>query len=160
MSVTDNVTLPVLDRLSRWGLLSLRRQHTETDRLVRELDIKVASIKQQFSELSGGNQQKATLARALASGPRLCVLVDPTAGVDVASKEAILTKVRALRDQGTGLLLVSDDEDDLRVCDRIVVMFQGHVIKEIASGWEAHDLVMAMEGWVGESHHVGDDRGV
>ena len=147
MSVSDNVTLPVLDRLGRWGLVSFRKQRTEADRLVKELDIKVASIKQQLYELSGGNQQKATLARALSSRPKLCVLVDPTAGVDVASKEAILAKVRSLRDKGTGLLLVSDDEEDLRVCDRIVVMFQGCVFKEIGSEWEARDLVMAMEGW-------------
>jgi simple sugar transport system ATP-binding protein len=153
MSATDNLTLPVLDRLGRWGLVSLKKQRIEASRLVKELDIKVASIKQHLYELSGGNQQKTTLGRALSSSPKLCVLVDPTAGVDVASKEGILTKVRNLRDQGRGLLLVSDDEEDLRVCDRIVVMFQGCVFKEIGSGWEARDLVMAMEGWAD-----GDDR--
>jgi simple sugar transport system ATP-binding protein len=110
--------------------------------------------------LSGGNQQKATLARALSSNPKLCVLVDPTAGVDVASKETILAKVRNLRDQGTGLLLVSDDEEDLRVCDRILVMFQGHVVKEIGLGWEARDLVMAVEGWVEEPRDTGGDQGI
>jgi ABC-type sugar transport system ATPase subunit len=122
--------------------------------MVKELDIKVASIKQHLYELSGGNQQKTTLGRALSSSPKLCVLVDPTAGVDVASKEGILAKVRSLRDKGTGLLLVSDDEEDLRVCDRIVVMFQGCVFKEIGSAWEARELVMAMEGWAED-----DDQG-
>lgn len=154
MSAADNMTLPILNRLGRWGLVSLKRQRAEAGRLVKELDIKVASIKQQLNELSGGNQQKATFGRALSSSPKLCVLVDPTAGVDVASKEAILAKVRNLRDQGRGLLLVSDDEEDLRVCDRIVVMFQGYIFREIGSGWEARDLVMAMEGWAD-----GDDQG-
>lgn len=153
MSVTDNVTLPVLDRLGRWGLVSLQKQRTEAGQLVKEFDMKVASIKQPLYELSGGNQQKATVARAFSSRPKICVLVDPTAGVDVASKEAILAKVMSIRDQGTGLLIVSDDEEDLRVCNRIVVMFQGCVFKEIGSGWEPRDLVMAMEGWV-----EGDDQ--
>ena len=85
------------------------------------------------------------------------MLVDPTAGVDVASKEAILAQVRNLRHQGTALLLVSDDEEDLRVCDRILVMFQGHIVKEINAEWEPPDLVMAMEGWIQDSRNAGDE---
>ena len=158
MDVADNITLPVLNQFGKLGLLSLSRQHRETGSLVDELGIKVASIRQQVCELSGGNQQKATLARALSSRPKLCVLVDPTAGVDIASKETILTKINNLRNHGTGILLVSDDEEDLRVCNRIVVMFQGRIVGELDSDWETRDLVMAMEGWARNSEDVCADR--
>jgi simple sugar transport system ATP-binding protein len=153
MSIADNVTLPVLDRLRRWGLLSLPKQRAEASRLASGLDMKIAGITQELRELSGGNQQKATIARAISSRPKLCVLVDPTAGIDIASKEAILAIIRGLREENAGLLLVSDDEEDLRVCDRIIVMFQGQTVKEIGSDWDARDLVMAMEGWAPDAGH-------
>jgi simple sugar transport system ATP-binding protein len=151
MGVADNVTLPVFNRLKRWGVLSPSRQREEALRLAKGLDMKIATIRQELRELSGGNQQKATIARAISSRPKLCVLVDPTAGIDIASKEAILAIIRGLREEDAGLLLVSDDEEDLRVCDRIIVMFQGRIAREMDSNWDAKDLVMAMEGWTHEA---------
>jgi simple sugar transport system ATP-binding protein len=158
MSIADNVTLPVLDRLRRWGLLSLSKQREEASRLAKGLDMKIAGITQELRELSGGNQQKATIARAISSKPKLCVLVDPTAGIDIASKEAILAIIRSLREENAGLLLVSDDEEDLRVCDRIIVMFQGQTVKEIGSDWDAKDLVMAVEGWAHDAEKQAEPR--
>jgi simple sugar transport system ATP-binding protein len=152
MSLADNIMLPVLRRLSRWGILSLRRQRNESQKLIKELDIKAASIYQKVGELSGGNQQKSTVARALSSYPKLLVLVEPTAGVDVAAKISILANIRELRDKGLALLLVSDDLEDLEISDRIIVMFKGRVYKEIERGWNPHDIVMAMEGWTPDQH--------
>jgi len=84
--------------------------------------------------------------RALADDPRLLVLINPTAGVDVRSKEFLLGKVEETAESGTGVLIASDELDDLRMCDRILVMFQGRVTTEIPRGWHDHDLVAAMEG--------------
>jgi simple sugar transport system ATP-binding protein len=98
------------------------------------------------SGLSGGNQQKVVMARALADDPRLLVLINPTAGIDVRSKEFLLDKVEQTARSGAGVLIASDELDDLRVCDRVLVMFQGRVTTEIARGWQDHELVAAMEG--------------
>jgi len=86
------------------------------------------------------------MARALASDPKLLVLIGPTAGVDVRSKETLLDAVEDARSSGTAVLIVSDELDDLRVCDRVLVMFQGRLTREIARGWNDNDLVAAMEG--------------
>ena len=74
------------------------------------------------------------------------VLISPTAGVDVRSKEFLLGKVEQTAAHGTGVLIASDELDDLRVCDRVLVLFQGRVVAEMAPGWHDHALVAAMEG--------------
>jgi simple sugar transport system ATP-binding protein len=78
------------------------------------------------------------------------VLLSPTAGVDVRSKESLLRTVDEAAAGGAGVLVVSDEVDDLRVCDRVLVMFRGEVVGEYPSGWSDHDLVAAMEGVSGE----------
>jgi simple sugar transport system ATP-binding protein len=85
----------------------------------------------------------------VASNPRALVLVSPTAGVDVASKRVLLG---AITQAGTAVLLVSDELEELAICDRVIVMFAGRVVREFARGWEDRELVGAMEG-VGHDRH-------
>lgn len=99
-----------------------------------------------MSDLSGGNQQKVVMARALATGPRLLVLVDPTAGVDVKSKEALLAVIDEVRGTGTAVVVVSDELDDLGQADRVLVFFHGRIAAEHAAGWSDQDLVASIEG--------------
>jgi simple sugar transport system ATP-binding protein len=146
MSIADNATLSVPHRLGRNGLLSRDRRDRLADNMIEKLAIKTPGPELPVSSLSGGNQQKVVMARALADDPRLLVLINPTAGVDVRSKEFLLGKVEETARTGTGVLIASDELDDLRMCDRILVMFQGRVTTEIARGWHDHDLVAAMEG--------------
>ncbi len=98
------------------------------------------------SGLSGGNQQKVVMARALATRPDVLVLIDPTAGVDVKSKEALLSVVERVREEGKAVLVVSGELDDLRTCDRVLVMFRGRVTAEFPAGWLDHDLIASVEG--------------
>ena len=151
MSILDNVTMPVHGRLGRAGIVFPSRQTKLADDLIRELDVKLESSSQEMTQLSGGNQQKVTLGRALSSNPDILVLVNPTAGIDVASKATILSAVRDEQNRGKGVLLVSDEEEDLRVCDRVLVMFRGRVVKEFGSRWDEKDLVRALEGWAGDN---------
>lgn len=146
MSIADNSTLSVPRRIGRNGLLSRARRDRLAERMIEHLAIKTPGPDLPVSALSGGNQQKVVMARALADDPRLLVLINPTAGVDVRSKEFLLAKVEETADTGTGVLIASDELDDLRMCDRILVMFQGRVTTEFARGWHDHDLVAAMEG--------------
>jgi simple sugar transport system ATP-binding protein len=116
-------------------------------RFVRDLGIKTESVEREVASLSGGNQQKVVLARALSNDPRALVLLSPTAGVDVRSKEALLGAVEDKARAGAGVLVVSDELDDLRTCDRVVVMFKGRTVAEYRrGGWADAELVAAMEG--------------
>jgi simple sugar transport system ATP-binding protein len=146
MSIADNATLSVPKRLGSKGFLSRSRRDRLAERMIENLAIKTPGPDLPVSALSGGNQQKVVMARALADDPRLLVLINPTAGVDVRSKEFLLGKVEETAQTGTGVLIASDELDDLRMCDRVLVMFQGRVTSEIARGWHDHDLVAAMEG--------------
>jgi simple sugar transport system ATP-binding protein len=97
--------------------------------------------------LSGGNQQKAVFGRALTSSPSVLVLVSPTAGVDVASKAALLVAVLETRTtSGVAVILVSDELDELRACDRVLVMVRGQITAEFDEGWLDEEIVAAMEG--------------
>ncbi|MGW1674983.1 sugar ABC transporter ATP-binding protein [Streptomyces sp. NPDC002324] len=146
MSIADNATLSVPHRIGHNGFLSGRARDRLADGMIEKLAIKTPGPELPVSSLSGGNQQKVVMARALADDPRLLVLINPTAGVDVRSKEFLLGKVEETAETGTGVLIASDELDDLRMCDRVLVMFQGRVTSEIARGWHDHDLVAAMEG--------------
>jgi simple sugar transport system ATP-binding protein len=146
MSIGDNVTMTVPDRLGRWGFIRGDRRAALAGETIRDLVIKAAGPDEPVSALSGGNQQKVVVGRALASRPRLLVLVTPTAGVDVRSKEFLLDTLVRVAADGTGVLLATDELDDLRVCDRVLVLFQGRVRAEFGRGWRDNDLVAAMEG--------------
>jgi simple sugar transport system ATP-binding protein len=146
MSIADNGTLSVPARLGRRGFINRRRRDAIAAALIENLAIKTPSPHLAVSGLSGGNQQKVVMARALADDPRLLVLINPTAGVDVRSKEFLLDKVEQTARSGAGVLIASDEIDDLRVCDRVLVMFQSRVTAEIDRGWHDHELVAAMEG--------------
>ncbi|WP_030325947.1 sugar ABC transporter ATP-binding protein [Streptomyces sp. NRRL B-3229] len=146
MSIADNGTLTIPERLGPPGFIDRRRRDDLARDMISNLAIKTPGPELEVSGLSGGNQQKVVMARALASDPKVLVLINPTAGVDVRSKEFLLGKVEETAESGTGVLIASDELDDLRMCDRVLVMFQGRVVAEKPSGWHDHELVAAMEG--------------
>ncbi|MFI9611670.1 sugar ABC transporter ATP-binding protein [Streptomyces sp. NPDC052023] len=146
MTIGDNATLSVLNRLGRFGFVGTARRRGLATELIDRLDIHAEGPGQPVSELSGGNAQKVVMARALASDPRLLVLINPTAGVDVKSKESLLSRVDGAREDGTAVLVVSDELDDLRRCDRVLVLFHGRLVAEHPAGWRDHDLIASIEG--------------
>src|SRR5690349_8969700 len=146
LSIAENITMTVPERLGRFGTVRPGRRDDLARRLIRDLAIKTPGPELDVAALSGGNQQKVVMGRALANEPRLLVLIQPTAGVDVRSKETLLDVVDRVRQGGSGVLVASDELDDLRTCDRVLVMFQGRVVGEFAAGWSDHELIAAMEG--------------
>ncbi|MFD3473390.1 sugar ABC transporter ATP-binding protein [Streptomyces sp. NPDC058695] len=146
MTIGDNATMSVLGRLGRYGFVGTDRKRRFAADLIDRLDIHAEGPDQPVSDLSGGNAQKVVMARALASDPRLLVLINPTAGVDVKSKESLLSRMDSAREDGTAVLVVSDELDDLRRCDRVLVLFHGKVVAEHAAGWNDHELIASIEG--------------
>ncbi|MEV6906273.1 sugar ABC transporter ATP-binding protein [Amycolatopsis sp. NPDC051071] len=145
-SIMDNATLSILDRMGKAGIASPGARYERASKALKDYDIVAADADQPVSDLSGGNQQKVVLARALAGDPRLVVLINPTAGVDVKSKEALLAVVDRVRADGKAVLLVSDELDDLRLSDRVLVLRAGAVVAEHQAGWSDGDLVADIEG--------------
>lgn len=143
LSVEENIALPVLHRMSRLGFISRRRRRELARSLIEKLQIKVSDATQNTAELSGGNQQKTVMSRALASDPELLVLAYPTAGVDIASKQALFAVIEATE---SAVLLVSDEIDELSICDRVLVMFGGRIVREFTGAWEEQEMVAAIEG--------------
>jgi simple sugar transport system ATP-binding protein len=149
LSIAENMTMSVTDRLGagRLGILSPRTVIEAAKPWAASLALVASSLKQHVNDLSGGNQQKVTVARALARGPRLVVAVTPTRGVDVASKELLLRALRQAADAGAGLLLATDEISDLAYCDRVIVLVRGRIALELPGGdLDRATLIAAIEG--------------
>ena len=147
LGVGENLTLCILDRLANWGIFSRSDRDQVAAGLVEQLGIVTSGLNQQVGQLSGGNQQKVVVGRALARHPVVLVAVTPTVGVDVAAKESLLNVIDAARDDGTAVLLVSDDLEDLRICTRLLVMVKGRLVKEYHQPpWDRHELIVTVEG--------------
>jgi simple sugar transport system ATP-binding protein len=143
LSVEENISLPILRRLSRWGFIMWRRRRQLVSSMIEKLEIKVSDPTQNAAELSGGNQQKTVMARALASNPDVLVLGSPTAGVDIAAKQALFGIIRNL---DSAVLVVSDELDDLAICHRVFVMREGKITREFQGPWQENAMVAAIEG--------------
>jgi simple sugar transport system ATP-binding protein len=148
LGAAENIAMTIADRIARFGVISPRRREQRAAPLARRLSLVSAGLGQPVRELSGGNQQKVTVARALASDPSLIVAITPTRGVDVASKELLLGELdRVTTDTGASLLLASDELDDLVICDRVVVLVRGEIFAEFTGpDYNREALIAATEG--------------
>jgi ABC-type sugar transport system ATPase subunit len=127
--VRSNIAMSTLTRVS-WlrAVLAQGRIDRLADNAVRELRIRTPSIRQRVQLLSGGNQQKVVLGRALTTNPRIFLLDEPTRGIDVGAKVEVYRLINALAEQGAAILVVSSDMIELLgLCDRILVMRTGRV---------------------------------
>ncbi|MBR7837597.1 sugar ABC transporter ATP-binding protein [Actinospica durhamensis] len=163
LSVAENMTMSITDRLSagRLGVLGRRRMHEAAQPWADSLALVASSLAQQVADLSGGNQQKVTVARALARDPRLVVAITPTRGVDVVSKELLLQALRRAVDAGAGLLLATDELDDLGYCDRVLVLVRGRIVAEVPGGgrFDRTAMIAAIEGVASTIGSIGAGRG-
>jgi simple sugar transport system ATP-binding protein len=148
LGAAENIAMTITDRIARAGFVSPKRREARAGPLARRLSLVSAGLGQPVRELSGGNQQKVTVARALASDPVLIVAITPTRGVDVASKELLLAELdRVTRQSGASLLLASDELDDLVICDRVLVLVRGEIFTEFTEPpFDREALIAATEG--------------
>lgn len=148
-SVTRNISLASLGRYSRFGWLDRRREAEDARALVETLDIRPPDPDRPVKTLSGGNQQKAVLARWLLNGRKLLLLDEPTRGVDVGARAELYAVIRGLAEKGVGVLLVSSEVPEvLGLADRVLVIREGTIIHEADAGDldEHRVLDMIMEG--------------
>lgn len=128
-SIASNVTVSILRRLSRWGMLGPRAQHAAAVRIAHDVNVRMQSVDQPIGSLSGGNQQRAIFGRAFATAPRLLLLDEPTRGVDVGAKAEIYGLIdRAAADGMTVVAASSELEELLLISHRIAVMNRGRLV--------------------------------
>jgi ribose transport system ATP-binding protein len=146
-SVRENVAAPRYNRLGRWGPINMREERRRVREAVEALQIDTRA-QRQVRRLSGGNQQKVTIARWLASGFRTLLCFDPTRGIDVGTKRQIYGLLRRLADDGAAILFFSSELAELPlVCDRVVTLFGGRITAELPGpAADEASLLRAMHG--------------
>ncbi|MEQ8676865.1 MAG: sugar ABC transporter ATP-binding protein [Aggregatilineales bacterium] len=135
LSVHNNMLLASLRNYFNRIMLSRSQEKQAVDRYVHELSIKVSNTENLISSLSGGNQQKVIVGKALLTNPRVLLLDEPTRGIDVGAKQEIFDIVVELAKQGLAIMFVSTElKEVLAISDRIIVMAKGRVTREFLRG--------------------------
>jgi ribose transport system ATP-binding protein len=130
-SVRENIALPFTARLRQWGLIDLGAEKTKVDGAIETLQIDTRA-KGEVRRLSGGNQQKVTIARWVAGGVRTMLCFDPTRGIDIRTKHQIYVLLRDLAAAGAAVLLYTSELKEIQLaCDRAIVIFGGRVVAEV-----------------------------
>jgi ribose transport system ATP-binding protein len=142
-SVLENVTLPVLGRFFSGGLLHHGTERAEVLRLLSRFDVRPPLPHAPLGSLSGGNQQKALLAKWLQLRPEVLLLHEPTQGVDIGSRKQIFEIIREVAASGTGVVIASAEYEDLaHLCNRVLVMRRGRLVAELTGGDLSEDRII------------------
>jgi ribose transport system ATP-binding protein len=151
-SVSENIAAPRYSSLLRWGPIAMREERRRVREAVDALDIDIRAGRQ-VRRLSGGNQQKVTIARWLATGFAVLLCNDPTRGIDVGTKRQVYALLRELADRGAAILFFSSELTEFPlVCDRVLTLYGGRVTAELPGpAADEASLLQAMHGLVEES---------
>ncbi|HET7717090.1 MAG TPA: sugar ABC transporter ATP-binding protein [Bauldia sp.] len=146
-SVRENIALPFSARPRAWGPIPRRQENVRVDSAIARLRIDTRA-QAEVHRLSGGNQQKVTIARWIAAGARAMLCFDPTRGIDVGTKREIYRLLRELAAQGTSVLLYTSELEEVQLaCDRAVVIFGGRIVDTLpASEADEPALMRAAHG--------------
>ena len=142
LSVRENAALSALPEFSHLGFVSRREESKAVIEEAESLEVRTPSIATLVSNLSGGNQQKVALARALLSQPRLLLVDEPTQGVDAGARVEIYRNLREIAQQGIPVIVVSSDSLELEgLCDRIVVFSRGQIVGQLTDNQVSEEQI-------------------
>ena len=144
LDVGQNITLAVLEEFARATRINGEAELTAVRGEIAQLELKTASPSLPITSLSGGNQQKAVLAKMLLTRPRVLILDEPTRGVDVGAKYEIYKLMLALADRGVAIIMVSSElAEVLGVSDRVLVMGEGQLRGDFINDGLSQETVLA-----------------
>ena len=157
LSVLHNVTIGSLGSVSRHGVLRGGLERRVGRRSISDLEVKTPGLGSSVDHLSGGNQQKLLIGRALLTAPKIVLLDEPTKGVDIGTRQQIYRLMGALADQGIALVVVSSEFDELLgLCDRFLVLAEGRFVDEFGKGEGGEARVLAAIAAGGDPATAGD----
>jgi ribose transport system ATP-binding protein len=134
MAVSAQISFASLSRFSRYGFIRRRVERNHAAAIGDRLRLRTSSYSAPVESLSGGNQQKTIVGRALAAKSDLWLLEDPTAAIDVKARADLHDIIREFGAGGGGVLIASSDASELLpVCDRVLVMVEGRVVDEVTT---------------------------
>ncbi|MCL2387943.1 MAG: sugar ABC transporter ATP-binding protein [Defluviitaleaceae bacterium] len=143
LNIKENLVLPIMNKISQLGILRNSVLEDLTSEYVKKLDIKLGSTENLITSLSGGNQQKVVISKALCTNPSVVILDNPTQGVDVGAKMEIYRQIVALAEQGYSFVILSSEVPEIqRTCDRVYVMFQGEIRQEFSRDEMTEENIM------------------
>ena len=146
-TVAQNAVMSTLRRVTPFGLVSRALERREVAEALEHYDVRPRLPLAKVANLSGGNQQKVVFAKEMMNGPSLLLLDEPTRGVDVGAKAEIYRRLRALADQGLGVLVASSELPELiGLCDRVLVMHAGCTVHAFGAGPSEADVRRVSEG--------------
>jgi rhamnose transport system ATP-binding protein len=144
LSVEQNITAAIPGKIAPGGVIRRAVEKALAADSVKKLRIRLASVNQPIGELSGGNQQKAILARWLLADPSILILDEPTRGIDIGVKAEFYDMIGELAAQGRAILLISSELPELlALCDRVLVMAEGRLTAEIPRAEATQERVMS-----------------
>ena len=145
LSVGCNISISILDRLRKLFFIDRKEESSNNSRYINDLNIKVSDIDNLITCLSGGNQQKVVLAKALSSNPKIIILDNPTQGVDIGAKLEIYRIIMRLAECGVSFVILSSEAQEiLMLCDRIYVMFHGKIKAELKREEASEEKIMVL----------------
>ena len=155
LSVRENVGISVFHRtLGKLGVISDAREAAAVNEVVRTYEVKTPSMAKQIMFLSGGNQQKVIIGRAMMGTPKILIFDEPTKGIDVKTKAEIYRIMKTLAEQGVGIILVSSEMEELRKCaSRIVTMYHGAINGEYVTTETTNQTLVGAILGSGEGKH-------
>jgi len=143
LSILNNITLPILSKISRWGFTDKKQENeiVERERQIHSIDM--TSGNQEVQYLSGGNQQKVVLSKSLQTIPEVIIMDEPTRGVDVGAKFEIYQLIRQLNKDGIAILMISSELPEiLGLSDRILVMREGKIVAELTPNETTEEMII------------------
>ncbi|MCT4619835.1 MAG: sugar ABC transporter ATP-binding protein [Marinisporobacter sp.] len=144
LSVKDNISMVVLDNMMNKGFIDFEEEKKLARQSIENLKIKTASMHKKIVELSGGNQQKAILARWLAANPKVLILDEPTKGIDVGAKAEFYKLIYECAKKGIGVVVISSELPEvIGLCDRILVMKNGEISGEVIRDEATEELILS-----------------
>ncbi len=144
LSILENGTIVTLKNYVKNLLINTNFQSENFNKYSNELSIKMGSIDDLITSLSGGNQQKVMLAKWLDSNPSVIVFDNPTQGVDVGAKEEIYDIILKLSESGVGIIILSSEASEIiKICDRSFIMFHGKINGELTSDEMSEQIIMS-----------------
>ncbi|MPN30973.1 Ribose import ATP-binding protein RbsA [bioreactor metagenome] len=154
-----NITLPELKKYTKRHVTNEKVENTAAKQLAESVDVKAVTIFDKASSLSGGNQQKVVVAKALGSDLKLLIMDEPTKGVDVGAKAAIYEIMGELAKQGLAIIMISSEMPEiLGMSDRVYVMCDGRVTGELGRMDASQEKILEM-AMAKHSHHGAHAQG-
>ena len=151
LSVESNLSILVLKKLrNKFGMIIKYKERNLSEKLIKKFEIKCFNPEQEVKYLSGGNKQKVVLGKIYSDNPILYLLDEPTKGIDISTKMVILEIIKKELTKNAGIVMTTSGLEDLmKICDKIVILFEGKIIDEVyKKDFDERKIYLGMQGLV------------